>query len=577
MPLTMQEIQAIQTECWADDLEVDYERMASWSENELRSWFERGGDVEHLRERYLVSIGACLPNAPIPDVPPPPAADASGESGGSLSGECGDSPCVSDRLRTGSAAPGEGRVFCVSDLHTDHIDNLEWCRALRRQGGFDRDTLLVAGDICASPSILKETLELLAATFSRVFYVPGNHDLWIKSKVGLHIRKEPVHSIERLEEVLALCAQLGVSTRPGYASGAIVAPIFSWYHSSWDTEPDVVGWDGIPQAADLMMDFHMCKWPPPLATHDDSIARRFDAMNDAEGGLHAIEALVAAHPGAPLITLSHFVPRQELNPEKRFLFFPPLAKAVGSVHLAARIDALRPDVHVFGHTHFVSPTPPSRTGSRAGLLTYLHLLREQGPLRRPPPPRRWATRRSERAWLPACPVLAGMGRDARRRALPAGAARVPRRAGQAPRDGRHRPVPVRRAEAAAARVTRALGPWLGGRSPPSPPLSPSHTFSALLRYDAPSRTFAERYDAGWSNWYARYPRRADLNHLVAPYVAAQYRKVPGIGEVGWLRKGDNLQSDPRGDPTPAWALGPSSAVVHEKMHRRSGQRVTPGR
>lgn len=31
---------------------------------------------------------------------------------------------------------------------------------------------------------------------------------------------------------------------------------------------------------------------------------------------------------------------------------PNLAKAVGSDPLAARVEALRPDVHVFGHTHF---------------------------------------------------------------------------------------------------------------------------------------------------------------------------------------------------------------------------------
>lgn len=43
---------------------------------------------------------------------------------------------------------------------------------------------------------------------------------------------------------------------------------------------------------------------------------------------------------------------QELLPEKRLLRHPNLAKAVGSDPLASRLAALRPDVHVFGHTHF---------------------------------------------------------------------------------------------------------------------------------------------------------------------------------------------------------------------------------
>lgn len=43
---------------------------------------------------------------------------------------------------------------------------------------------------------------------------------------------------------------------------------------------------------------------------------------------------------------------QELLPEKRFLYFPLLARVAGSAPLAARLPALRPDIHLFGHTHF---------------------------------------------------------------------------------------------------------------------------------------------------------------------------------------------------------------------------------
>ena len=41
-----------------------------------------------------------------------------------------------------------------------------------------------------------------------------------------------------------------------------------------------------------------------------------------------------------------------LLPEKRFLYVPQLAQAAGSEPLAARVEALRPEMHVFGHTHF---------------------------------------------------------------------------------------------------------------------------------------------------------------------------------------------------------------------------------
>ena len=43
---------------------------------------------------------------------------------------------------------------------------------------------------------------------------------------------------------------------------------------------------------------------------------------------------------------------QALLPEKRMLYQPNLAKAVGSQLLAKRIQQLRPVAHIFGHTHF---------------------------------------------------------------------------------------------------------------------------------------------------------------------------------------------------------------------------------
>ena len=45
----------------------------------------------------------------------------------------------------------------------------------------------------------------------------------------------------------------------------------------------------------------------------------------------------------------------ELVPEKRYLFVPALAKAVGSTFLERRVASLQPDVHVFGVTR---PAPP---------------------------------------------------------------------------------------------------------------------------------------------------------------------------------------------------------------------------
>jgi hypothetical protein len=82
---------------------------------------------------------------------------------------------------------------------------------------------------------------------------------------------------------------------------------------------------------------------------------------------------------SPILSFSHFLPRLELCPEKRMLFYPNLPKAVGSDFILRRIETLRTHgldefgsgeggvkvgvakarakaerehLHVFGHTHF---------------------------------------------------------------------------------------------------------------------------------------------------------------------------------------------------------------------------------
>ena len=110
----------------------------------------------------------------------------------------------------------------------------------------------------------------------------------------------------------------------------------------------------------------------------------------------------------------------------------------------------------------------------------------------------------------------------------------------------------------------------GPQFPEGGPSTPAAT--PLLVYDALARAFPPRYDAGWSNFYSKYPRRPDLSHLVPPYVAERYQQVVGVGQIGWLREDDNTSSDPQGEPTPAWALGPSDAGAYEK-ERREGSRL----
>lgn len=285
-----------------------------------------------------------------------------------------------------SAGP---HVWLLSDVHAEYKENFAWIRGLAEQDRFKDDVLILAGDIAADLDIIREVFEVMLSGFAAVFFAPGNHDLWTKAKPATprmpafnrqhwsetNPASRPASparqsSLDKLSEIAALCEELGVHMQPAYAGGAIVAPILSWYHASWDTEPDVAGWEGIPPASAVMTDFYRCKWPHPLSPEDESIARRFDELNDDEpsdpladfaaaaaagvggwvrsllpaaGGEEGsgserggggtprrktlegeVASLRAAHPSAPLITASHFVPRVELCPEKRCILLQGL-------------------------------------------------------------------------------------------------------------------------------------------------------------------------------------------------------------------------------------------------------------
>ena len=101
----------------------------------------------------------------------------------------------------------------------------------------------------------------------------------------------------------------------------------------------------------------------------DEVARLVDEINDELPPPGEVDALTSLAPpltfdsavaaieserafatttGAPppvVISFSHFLPRQELLPEKRHLFMPTLHESVGSDWLRLRVERLRSAAH----------------------------------------------------------------------------------------------------------------------------------------------------------------------------------------------------------------------------------------
>eukprot|EP00668_Euglena_longa_P004897 GGOE01005738.1.p1 GENE.GGOE01005738.1~~GGOE01005738.1.p1 ORF type:complete len:292 (+),score=69.52 GGOE01005738.1:120-995(+) len=228
--------------------------------------------------------------------------------------------------QTTGISPGV-RVFCVSDIHTDIPANLEWVHSICTSS-YQRDVLICAGDISDNLAVVEETLGLLKKRFKEVFFVPGNHELWVLARDKECGIKD---SLQKLEAILQLCQRQGVHTAPQCIEAPgdeamWIVPMLSWHHSSWDTEPDVVDYD-VPGPEKMLRDFWLCAWPSGMDPLEDSIATHVDRLNDAVLAASGLDCASIAASGLPIISFSHFLPFVELLPEKRYLFYPNLAKA----------------------------------------------------------------------------------------------------------------------------------------------------------------------------------------------------------------------------------------------------------
>jgi hypothetical protein len=155
-------------------------------------------------------------------------------------------------------------------------------------------------------------------------------------------------SCDKMRHLGKLCDAMGVHTGPAVihtprGRKLLIAPLLSWYHASWDTRPDppTETLDSLCRERGAMserwMDFHLCKWPLKLVRRQDfvSTTTASTALADA---FSALNEPLFAHPLASgegrkqedvVISFSHFVPRQELCPEKHQLNDPMLPKVRG--------------------------------------------------------------------------------------------------------------------------------------------------------------------------------------------------------------------------------------------------------
>ena len=252
------------------------------------------------------------------------------------------------------SSPRFRRVHAISDLHVDYKGNRDEIETWSDED-YQNDSLIVAGDVTDRLDILEQTFVTLLRKFDSVFYVPGNHELWI--------RKDAMnHSLEKFAAILELCKRLGVKTEPEVIrsrQGAVhILPLFSWYTQPEEGEGHMYfEKKAKDETKDIWNDFFLCKWPDlgefPTLTH------YFLSLNEPR--LKKLEEDHFDDP-VPVISFSHFLPRQDLvfsdknwrqklnqykDPLPQFNF----TRVAGSTLIDEQLRRANAVMHVYGHQH----------------------------------------------------------------------------------------------------------------------------------------------------------------------------------------------------------------------------------
>ncbi len=241
-----------------------------------------------------------------------------------------------------------GTLFAISDLHVNHAENREFVAALRPRSA--EDWLIVGGDVGDSVADLEWAIELLAARFARVIWVPGNHELLTPRALegAADGGPEGLRGEERYRHLVAACRERGALTPEdpyplweGDGGPALVAPLFLLYDYSFGLDRFGDREQALRRAyeAGVVCVDEFLLHPDPHPSREAWCAAR----------LAQTEARLAALPdGVPTVLVNHF---PLLEAPTRVLHHPEFAQWCGTTATADWHRRFGAVAVVYGHLH----------------------------------------------------------------------------------------------------------------------------------------------------------------------------------------------------------------------------------
>jgi 3',5'-cyclic AMP phosphodiesterase CpdA len=238
------------------------------------------------------------------------------------------------------------RLLAVSDLHVRYPENRAVVEGLRP--GDDGDWLIVAGDVAERVDDVLATLALLRERFAKVVWVPGNHELWTRSRDPVPLRGE-----HRYQHLVVECRALGVVTPEdpfpvwtGAGGPAVVAPLFLLYDYSFLPEGTATAAEGLAaayRAGVVCTDEHLLA-PDPFPDRATWCAARV---------AYSRARLDACEPALPTVLVNHW-PLTRLP--TRVLRYPEFSLWCGTTATADWHVRYRAAAVVYGHLHIPRET-----------------------------------------------------------------------------------------------------------------------------------------------------------------------------------------------------------------------------
>jgi 3',5'-cyclic AMP phosphodiesterase CpdA len=231
------------------------------------------------------------------------------------------------------------KLLAISDLHLRYEVTR---KALEELPPHPEDWLIVAGDVGETEQHLRFALAVLKRRFARVFWVPGNHDLWTAPPHPTEPR-----GLEKYNRLVAICRDYGVLTPedpyiewPGPGPQVLIAPLFLLYDYTF--RPDSVPVEEAIQWAaeeNILCSDEVLLHPDPFPSRQAWCAARVAATEPR---------LAMAAARAPLVLINHWPLKRDLAVLPRVPRFSIWCgtQRTEDWHLRFRAQAV-----IYGHLH----------------------------------------------------------------------------------------------------------------------------------------------------------------------------------------------------------------------------------